>query len=197
MCRSGWPRRADRGGGWRPGGGPEVPGNADVGEPVAAGTGRWRPAGAGLQRARRCPVQAQPGRIRGRRHFDSIKLEKLPERVCTRCERRANGHVNPLVEGSAASLRAAQSSRSGARRVSHPTRPQPALTAAQPAAAAVGRYRSGRSSPHHKRRRGHAGAPESGTRALGRAPARPRTAPHRPARISRPCEPQLPRFAGN
>jgi transposase len=32
-----------------------------TGEPLAAGAGRWRPGGAGLEGARRCLLQAQPG----------------------------------------------------------------------------------------------------------------------------------------
>src|SRR5262249_7910367 len=62
-ARAGAVRRggADRGGGQRPGGGRAVPGVADVGEPVAAGAGRWGETGAGLQGGRRGPVQAVPG----------------------------------------------------------------------------------------------------------------------------------------
>ncbi len=36
-------------------------GDPDVGEPVAAGAGRWRPGGVAVERARWWPVQAEPG----------------------------------------------------------------------------------------------------------------------------------------
>src|SRR5712691_151925 len=51
-------RGDDRGRGRRPGDREAVPGVADVGEPVAAGSGRWRPGGAGLQGGGRRAVQA-------------------------------------------------------------------------------------------------------------------------------------------
>src|SRR6266700_3922185 len=51
-------RGDDRGRGRRPGGREAVPGVADVGEPVAAGPGRRRPGGAGLQGGGRRAVQA-------------------------------------------------------------------------------------------------------------------------------------------
>ena len=48
----------DRGRGQRPGDREALPRLADVGEPVAAGAGRGRPGGAGLQGRRRRAVQA-------------------------------------------------------------------------------------------------------------------------------------------
>src|ERR1700740_2152503 len=47
-------------GGGGPGGGDAFPGVADAGEPVAAGAGGGRQAGAGLQGGRRRAVQADP-----------------------------------------------------------------------------------------------------------------------------------------
>src|SRR6266702_8722270 len=52
---------SDRGRSQRPGGCEAVPGDADVGEPVAAGAGRWRPGRAGLEGAWWWPVQADGG----------------------------------------------------------------------------------------------------------------------------------------
>src|SRR5215218_8578951 len=57
--------RVDRGRGQRPGGGPAVAGDADVGEPVATGAGRRWAGGAGLEGARRRPLQAGPGPAAG------------------------------------------------------------------------------------------------------------------------------------
>src|SRR3954469_10619703 len=77
-------RGVDRGGRHRPGGGGPVPGDPDVGQPVAAGAGRWRapragppggggggagagrwrPPGAGLQGAGRGALPAQLGPAR-------------------------------------------------------------------------------------------------------------------------------------
>src|SRR3954465_15494215 len=46
--------------GERPGGGETLPGDANVGEPLAAGVGRRWPAGAGLEGAGRCLLQTHP-----------------------------------------------------------------------------------------------------------------------------------------
>src|SRR4051812_13166622 len=53
-------RGVDRGRGHRPGGGGPVPGDPDVGQPVAAGAGRRWPAGAGLEGPGWGALPAQP-----------------------------------------------------------------------------------------------------------------------------------------
>jgi len=57
--------RPDRGRGQRPGGGLAVPGDEDVGEPVAARAGRGRPGGLAIEGAGRRPVQAHLGPAAG------------------------------------------------------------------------------------------------------------------------------------
>src|SRR3954465_10454335 len=55
----------DRGGGHRPGGGRPVPGDPDVGQPLAPGAGRRWSAGAGLEGSRRGALQVDPRPARG------------------------------------------------------------------------------------------------------------------------------------
>src|SRR3954447_8244939 len=69
----------DRGRGHRPGGGRPVPGDPNVGQPLAPRAGRRRSPGADLERPGRGPLQAQPrptGRAAGaaRRRADRVGL---------------------------------------------------------------------------------------------------------------------------
>src|SRR3954451_987932 len=103
----------DRGGGHRPGGGRPVPGDPDVGQPLAPGAGRRWSAGAGLEGSRRGALQVDPRPARGaagaarrrpgRGGLDRSVLDAGPHRRGG--ARALRGGLHPARGGSAATPR--------------------------------------------------------------------------------------------